>query len=111
MYKYASLVKALLSVQCQMCFAYIESISQMKLRIAWDNTWIARRAALQLQRKLQSFRSVRSGPLTMKEEWLRAEWSGRSDVTNPGFVLMDLATLSFSTAKQRRMVNRTREAV
>jgi len=35
----------------------------------------------------------------MKEEWVRAEWSGRSDVTNPGIVLMDLATLSFPTAK------------
>jgi len=45
------------------------------------------------------FRSVWSGPLTMKEEWVRAEWSGRSDVTNPGIVLMDLATLSFPTAK------------
>jgi hypothetical protein len=51
------------------------------------------------------FRSVWSGPLTMKEEWVRAEWSGRSDVTNPRIVLMDLATLSFPTAKQRRMVN------
>jgi hypothetical protein len=57
------------------------------------------------------FRSVWSDPLTMKEEWFRAEWSGRSDVSNPGIVLMDLATLSISTANQLRMVNRTREAV
>jgi hypothetical protein len=47
----------------------------------------------------------------MKEELPRAEWSCRSDVTNPGNVLMDLATLSFSTTKERRMVNRKREAV
>jgi hypothetical protein len=58
------------------------------------------------------FRSVRIGRLTMNEEWFRAEWSGGSDVTNPGTVLMDLAKLFFfSTAEQRRMVNRKREEV
>jgi len=47
----------------------------------------------------------------MKEEWFRAEWNGRSDLTNPGIVLTDLVTLSFSTVKQRRMVNRMTLAV
>ena len=57
------------------------------------------------------FRSVWSDPLTMKKERFRADWSGRSDVTNPGIVLMDLATLFLSTAKELRMVTRTRETV
>jgi hypothetical protein len=50
------------------------------------------------------FRSVWSGPLTVKEEWSRAQWRGKSDVTKPGIVLTDyLVTLSLLIAKQRQM--------